>query len=373
MMRRFFLFILVAVIAFSATAVRDVLAIDEAFYSSNDILLSDPDDKACAAGSALAGADAITQSFGYFRQKSLTAEQAAAIIGNLKQESQLNPKALNDKSGAYGILQWLGDRKTRLLAKSYYTDGATDKTKELGVQLDYLWEETAGTEKANFDTFLASTETDPAKLAIVFGEAFVRYNKETEEGKRAEYATQVFEQYGKSTSTGTGSCQNIGAGNFVYYSQKDTRWADIAYGSETTIGPGGCGPTSLAMIIATLVNKNVTPPDVAKVGAAAGSAVGGYTTHGPLLQAAAKKWGFSYENISSEPIESIVQVIKDGGLVYMGGEGPAPFTNQGHIVVIRGITADGKAIIGDPYRNEADVYPLETLKAYRGSTFAVKK
>jgi len=39
---------------------------------------------------------------------------AIGIVQSLFDESGLKPRALNPKSGAYGIAQWLGDRKTRL-------------------------------------------------------------------------------------------------------------------------------------------------------------------------------------------------------------------------------------------------------------------
>ncbi|WBF81241.1 hypothetical protein FMLHJGGC_00190 [Staphylococcus phage BSwM-KMM1] len=35
-------------------------------------------------------------------------------MGNLKQESNLDPKAVNQSSGAFGIAQWMGDRKAGL-------------------------------------------------------------------------------------------------------------------------------------------------------------------------------------------------------------------------------------------------------------------
>lgn len=43
-----------------------------------------------------------------------TKVQIAAVIGNLEQESGLNPWAVNPTSGAYGIMQWLGPRKKHL-------------------------------------------------------------------------------------------------------------------------------------------------------------------------------------------------------------------------------------------------------------------
>jgi Peptidase_C39 like family len=167
--------------------------------------------------------------------------------------------------------------------------------------------------------------------------------------------------------------QGVAAGSFVYYSQTNPLWKNEKYGTST-IELSGCGPTSLAMIVATLVDKNVTPKQVADFGTANGSFIPGTgTSHYKLLEPASKKWGFKYEDISSSSIDLAIDVVKNGGLVYMGGAGPAPFTAGGHIIVLRGITDDGKLIIGDPWRGEADVYEKSTIEAYRGSTFGIYK
>lgn len=53
----------------------------------------------------------------------------------------------------------------------------------------------------------------------------------------------------------------------VYYLQKDSRWKDKPYrvpGETSTIGSAGCGPTSAAMLIATLKNPSFTPVEGCK-------------------------------------------------------------------------------------------------------------
>jgi len=53
----------------------------------------------------------------YFINKGLNPIHAAGIVGNLLQESNLDPDAINPSSKAYGIAQWLGNRKTKLQQK----------------------------------------------------------------------------------------------------------------------------------------------------------------------------------------------------------------------------------------------------------------
>lgn len=48
-----------------------------------------------------------------------------------------------------------------------------------------------------------------------------------------------------------------------YYKQNDPRWKNLPYGVGNTIGEAGCGPTALAIAVASLTDKKVTPPEMA--------------------------------------------------------------------------------------------------------------
>ena len=54
------------------------------------------------------------QIFRFFKSKGFTDGQAAAWVGNLKQESGLSTTVVNKSSGATGLAQWLGSRLTGL-------------------------------------------------------------------------------------------------------------------------------------------------------------------------------------------------------------------------------------------------------------------
>lgn len=76
----------------------------------------------------------------------LTPMQAAAVAGVWFQESKWNPQAVNPKSKAYGLAQWLGDRKYKNY-KTYCTEkgisGGKDATamKSVDEQMNYAeWE-----------------------------------------------------------------------------------------------------------------------------------------------------------------------------------------------------------------------------------------
>ena len=50
----------------------------------------------------------------------------------------------------------------------------------------------------------------------------------------------------------------------VYYNQTDARWGNKLYGRTGTIGWEGCGPTALAIVVASMTPNKVTPYDVAQ-------------------------------------------------------------------------------------------------------------
>lgn len=131
----------------------------------------------------------------FFEQKGFTPIQISAIIGALLQESQLDPKATND-IGAFGIAQWLGDRKTKLLAKPNY-----DK---LEVQLNYIIEEFNSTESTAGNRLRAATTLEEAIAAMA---SYERYKGVTgkatfqdvlaavETGSRIGYSKDILERY----------------------------------------------------------------------------------------------------------------------------------------------------------------------------------
>lgn len=90
----------------------------------------------CGCGSSsstLTGSDNQTKVFNYFIGKGLTDMQAAAIVGNFQQESGTNP---ND-SGGY-LAQWGG---ARLSALESFASSQSKPVTDLGVQLDFVWQE----------------------------------------------------------------------------------------------------------------------------------------------------------------------------------------------------------------------------------------
>jgi hypothetical protein len=96
----------------------------------------------------------------FLLDKGLTRPQAAGVVGSLMQESGLRPDAKNPSSGALGIGQWLGGRKTNLLNSG---------NSGLRGQLDFLWSELQGPEKAALTRLKGAHSVADAVNAFTWG------------------------------------------------------------------------------------------------------------------------------------------------------------------------------------------------------------
>ena len=119
----------------------------------------------------------------FFRNKGLSDAQARGIVGNLMQESRGNHTAINKSSKAFGLAQWLGPRKERLIQK--YGPNPTVQQ-----QLEFIWEELNTTENKAFQKLLnTNTISDATK---VFAKHFERAgNNEMNMSKRIKFAYQT--------------------------------------------------------------------------------------------------------------------------------------------------------------------------------------
>lgn len=149
-------------------------------------------------------------------------------------------------------------------------------------------------------------------------------------------------------------------GNVVFYSQIDPRWKNDAFGkTSSTIGSSGCGVTSFAMVAATLTgNNSITPKEISKLWGEKGWALAGGTSWAAFEpNGAAKEYGLKAETIfanqgshfNQNTIDKITAALRAGKLVIASGDHKTSTLFTGpHIIVIRGVTADGKFLVNDP-------------------------
>jgi hypothetical protein len=145
-----------------------------------------------------------------------------------------------------------------------------------------------------------------------------------------------------------------GANAMTIYEQFDPKYASLPFGTGT-IAQCGCGPTSMAMAIATLTgDKSVTPPVVADYYAAHGGVDSSGCGSNWAWTVFSKKWPIKITDIGTD-LQQAITTVKSGGLVLVSYEGP-PFTTSadssgnlpGHLFLMRAVTSDGKILIANP-------------------------
>ena len=137
---------------------------------------------------------------------------------------------------------------------------------------------------------------------------------------------------------------DAGETEVVYYSQLDKRWAGASYG-DSTIGRSGCGPASMSIVISTLTGHVVDPPHMAGWAYQNGYYCSGSGSYHSLIPGAAEQYGLTAKgNLTAQ---EIVDALEDGKLV-VAIMAKGHFTKNGHFIVLRGVTREGKILVADP-------------------------
>lgn len=141
------------------------------------------------------------------------------------------------------------------------------------------------------------------------------------------------------------------------YTQKYTSSAGITYtefkqfqGSysensywDGTIHSSGCGPTSVAILMSGLTNKNYTPADTA----AEMKSKYGYTSY-ETLQKEMNDVGLTSEVIQSPSAEQIQNNLRNGKVMLVSVNSATIFTGASHIMALIDINDQGQVYIANP-------------------------
>lgn len=400
----------------SDTAKKKVM---EQYYASQNIAYYDPCSTACSSGvsataSGLTGEHNDEKIMNWLMSNGLTAAGAAGIVGNMEAESSLNPfrfqkgvssreELLNASPSTYGkawgLVQWDGGRRVAILDAldkknpdyMQYVDllyggtpdGHTNAPPEvvdefIEFELEYIKFEadTGGNRAGVWDGLKAfpNTEEGALQAAIYFHDDFEGSADSPDtvrNGTRGTAAKKYFNQFA-SVSSGQ-PCDTIPNGDVQYYSQHDPAWANSPYagGVMTDVG---CGPTSMAIILATTIDKNIIPTDITAI---SGTQNGGTSSHWELIQGVNRAYGLSIDP-SRLSMDEAIEFIQSGkGLVWAGGSGDAPYTKVGHMVAFVGVKDNGATItVADPHsppHEKIKDYSREHLEAGTGSMYGVPK
>ncbi len=373
-------------------AAQAVPGYDEDFNSRNDVRWWDPRDSSCGnATGLLTGGTNDEKILNFLLSKGFNSAQASGILGNISHESGFNPFRMqntydlsqgldavlpiddhDESHKAFGIVQWDSGRRQTILNilagqfpdykevinaygkraddPTQAPDGANDKY--LQIELEFLYQELSEGYKAVYDAIraLPDDEAGMKKAASIWNRQFEVSGDSNE--NRIKAAEPYYEKYKGRTATSDSSvstsvCNDLDpAGDIVHYYQCDERWGGLSYSGDTMC-QAGCGPTSMAMILTALVDKNITPMDVVAV---VGNQVDGVSDRTMFVNGVSAKWGVRIE--STQSFDDMYEFLKSGqGMVWVGGDttngSEPPFMSQGHIVALTGVTSTGNITVAD--------------------------
>ena len=78
------------------------------------------------------------------------------------------------------------------------------------------------------------------------------------------------------------------------------------------------------------------------------AAYGNGSYHSLIPDALANYYGLTVQRAGTSSAQQLVDTLSSGKLVVVI-MGPGTFTTSGHFIVLRGVTADGKVLVADPY------------------------
>jgi hypothetical protein len=137
--------------------------------------------------------------------RGFNAAQAAALTGNMQQESNFSTGALNPGEGAFGLIQWRNERRDNL---NNFAAAQGKSPTDLGTQLDFVKHEMATTEAANSRAFLAATDVASANHAL---HQYIRYGDNTEGTRLANAQAVAGGKFPAGGSVGSSSAAAPGA------------------------------------------------------------------------------------------------------------------------------------------------------------------
>ncbi|KXL54566.1 hypothetical protein CLNEO_06770 [Anaerotignum neopropionicum] len=150
--------------------------------------------------------------------------------------------------------------------------------------------------------------------------------------------------------------------NLVYFDQNDPRWKTTIYGGDNIIGVFGCGPTTLAMLVSTLTDQAVTPDITAKWAYENGHFCNNSGSYHSIIPKGADNYGLTSKSLKSPSKETILQELSNGNLVVVLMN-RGIFTSQGHFILLRGVTEDGKVLVADSQspENSEQAWDINTI------------
>lgn len=143
------------------------------------------------------------------------------------------------------------------------------------------------------------------------------------------------ESSNKETSAGQVITENKVLNNCVKYLQWDSKWKKVVFTScgnkSQNIGNSGCGPSSMAMIIATFVDSSITPVEMCKLAVDTGCRTTNSGTSWKFFKIVFQKYPEFEKYVETGSVETLKAALREGALAVcsMNGNDNHFWTSQG--------------------------------------------
>lgn len=226
-------------------------------------------------------------------------------------------------------------------------------------QLAACWESAGENKRLAIATSYIS-DSDDKRVKVIAEEEYEAgvkkpvSSEESSSGGSSSGGSSSEDYSGAATPSEAGPLTNVkyleGGMPIPLYYQQDYKDVSLKPGTSKTVSSSGCGFTSCAMIVSYLLDKKITPREFV------GDWSRKYYVYNQgmswgLPQAAATHYGLgSVESTTSS--QRMVEALRNNQPV-MSSQAAGLFTSGGHLIVLRGVTADGKILVNDPNKGNA--------------------
>lgn len=122
------------------------------------------------------------------------------------------------------------------------------------------------------------------------------------------------------------------------FKQYDSRWKSKMYSAKKdksqTIGSSGCGPTSMTDIMATWIDKKITPVEMCQYALDHGYRTSNSGTAWAYFQSVAKHWGYGFGGFTQTKSMATLKKALSSGAFVVSSMGPGYWTKGGHFICV---------------------------------------
>ncbi|MGL5244642.1 MAG: C39 family peptidase, partial [Sarcina sp.] len=157
-----------------------------------------------------------------------------------------------------------------------------------------------------------------------------------------------------------------------YYAQDDPRYSSLPYtnsrmnDSSQTIETSGCGPSAYSIVVSTLNNMDISPPELCKYSLEIGTRTNNAGTDKRFFLTAAtdpnkENYNLNYEKVDS--LEKVKSLLDDNKHLIIANMAPGHVTKEGHYIVLSGYVKVNE----DTYFKVYDPHSVNEYYVYDGS------